>query len=216
MYSIMAMVGMLVRATIRLLIACAAILAASAACAQIYKWVDENGVTNYSNRQPADPSAPRKIGIVENNISVYTPDPALVEAVDAFRMRSNEISRNARAPEANPATQYATPVYVPVPVASDPCAGDRTAPCDELYTGYYPYAPVVGRRAYRRRNKRIPQIQLRPGAIAGQVVGMDGYIPGNSANARRFGHAPSHSGFRRAVEPSFTGGKPVQIPSRFR
>ena len=48
MYSGMAIVGRSVYATIRLLMMCAAIFAASNPAAQIYKWVDENGVTNYS------------------------------------------------------------------------------------------------------------------------------------------------------------------------
>lgn len=217
MYSRTAMAEMSMRAFIRCLVAVAVILPVTAASAQIYKWVDESGVTNYSNQPPAEPKAPQRVDVVESNISVYTPDRSLLQAVEAFRIRSNEIGLDAAAPKASPANQYAVPVYVPVPVASDPCGGYREAHCNEFYTGYYPYAPVVGHRPYRRRHKRIPQIRLRPGAIAGQVVGTDGYIPGNSANARRFG--PTHSRFfsRRAVEPSFTGARrPVQLPSRFR
>jgi len=205
------------RAFISCLVAVAAILPVSAASAQIYKWVDEHGITNYSNQRPADPKAPQQVGVVESNISVYTPDRHLLQAVEAFRIRSNEIGLNAGAPKASPANQYAAPVYVPVPVASDPCVSYRAAGCNEFYTGYYPYAPVVGHRLHRRPHKRIPQIYLRPGAIAGQVVGIDGYIPGNSANARRFGPTRTRSLSRRAVEPSFTGGRrPVQLPSRFR
>jgi len=215
MYSGMAIVGRSVYATIRLLMMCAAIFAASNPAAQIYKWVDENGVTNYSNQRPADSGMSRQVAVVDSNISVYTPDPGLAQAVDAFRMRSNAIGVNAAAPETSPANQYAAPVYVPVAVASDPCADYRAAHCNEIYSGYYPYAPVAGHHAYRRQ-RRIPQILLRPGAIAGQVVGMDGYIPGNSANARRFGHIRSHSLSRRAVEPGFTGGRPAPLPSRFR
>ncbi len=219
-----AMVEMSMRAFIRCLIAVAAILPVSAASAPIYKWVDEHGVTNYSNQQPADPKAPQQVGVVESKISVYTPDRRLLEAVEAFRIRSNAIGLNAAAPKASPANQYAAPVYVPVPVASDSCGGYREAHCNEFYTGYYPYAPVVGHRLHRRRHKRLRQIRLRPGAIAGQhredgsrVVGARGYIPGSSANARRFGPTPSRSLSRRGVEPSFTGGRrPVQLRSQFR
>jgi hypothetical protein len=209
-----ARVGAFVQTTIRWLMVCAAIFSASTACAQIYKWVDENGVTNYSHQRPTDAKAPRQVEVVENNISVYTPDPSLVRAVDAFRMRSNELGLNAAAPAVSHPNQYVMPVYVPVPVPSDPCAGYRSAHCGEFYTGYYPYAPVVGHRRFRHRNTAIPQIRLEPGAIAGQVVGTGGYIPGNSANARRFGPAPSRSLSRPAFEPSFTGGGPA--PSRFR
>lgn len=204
------------RAAVRASIAVAAMLAVSAASAQIYKWVDERGVTNYSNQRPADPRAPGQISVVGNSVSVYTPDSSLAQAVDAFRMRSNEIGRDASSPEASPANPYVAPVYVPVPVPSDPCTGYRAAHCGEFYAGSYPYGSFAGQRLYRHRHGRIPQIRLRPGAIAGQVVGMDGYIPGNSAHARRFGPAPPRSATRRALEPSFVGGRPVQLPARFR
>jgi len=199
-----------------LLVAAAAITPLSAVGAQIYKWVDENGVTNYSNRQPAQATAPRTVRVVEDNISVYTPDPALTRAVDAFRMRSNEIGANAAAPLAPPPSDYSAPVYVPVPVASDPCAESRAAHCNEFYPDFYPYAPVAGYGPRFRRHKRIPQVHIPPGTIAGKVVGMDGYIPGNSANARRFGPAPVRPGLRHALEPSSTGGRPAPRPTKFR
>lgn len=208
--------NMPMRATLRLLVAAAAILSASTASAQIYKWVDEHGVTNYSNQRPAGAKAREQVGVVENRISVYTPDPSLSEAVDAFRMRSNKIGRNSADVEASSAKPYVAPIYVPVSVPADPCTGYRAAHCNEVYTGYYPYGPVAGHRFYRHPHKRIPQIRLRPGAIAGQVVGMDGYIPGNSANAHRFRSIPSRSFSRRAVEPRHIGGRPVQLPARFR
>jgi hypothetical protein len=199
-----------------LLVAAAGLAPLPAVGAQIYKWVDENGVTNYSNQQPAPAAAPRAVGVVENNISVYTPDPALTREVNAFRMRSNGIGASAAAPVAPPPYEFSAPVYVPVPVASDPCAEYRAAHCGEYYADFYPYGPVAGYAPYHQRVSRIPQVRLRPGAIAGQVVGMDGYIPGNSANARRFGPAPIRPGLRYAVEPTFTGGTPAQLPARFR
>ena len=203
------------RTKLRVLITCSAIIAASSTSAQIFKWVDENGVTTYSNQRPAVATAPGEVAVVENRISVYTPDARLLEAVDAFRQRSNAIGVNAAAPPAAPSSQYVTPVYVPVPVAPDPCTEYRSAHCNDTYTGYYPYGPVIGHGVYRRY-KKIPQIRLRPGTIAGQVVGMDGYIPGNSANARRFGHVPAQSLSRPAFEPRSTGGRPVQLPARLR
>jgi len=200
----------------RVVVAAAALAPLPAFCAQIYKWVDERGVTNYSNQQPAQATAPRGVGVVENNISVYTPDAALTRAVDAFRMRSNAIGANAAAPAASPPYDYSAPVFVPVPVASDPCVEDRAAGCDGFYSDVYPYAPVAGYGPHFRRHKRIPQARIPPGTIAGQVVGMDGYIPGNSANARRFGPATIRPGLRHALEPSSTGGRPAQLPARFR
>lgn len=201
---------------LRVVLAVAALAPLPAVCAQIYKWVDERGVTNYSNHQPAPTAAPRSVAVVENNISVYTPDPALTRAVDAFRMRSNEIGANAAAPAAPPPYDYSAPVFVPVPVASDPCAEYRAAGCNGSYSDFYPYAPVAGYGPRFRHHKRIPQVRIPPGTIAGQVVGADGYIPGNSANAPRFGPPPVRPGLRLAVEPSYTGGRPAQLPARFR
>jgi hypothetical protein len=201
---------------IRGVVAAAALVPLPAVCAQIYKWVDERGVTNYSNHQPAPSAAPRTVGVVEHNISVYTPDPALTRAVDAFRIRSNEIGVSASAPAAPPQYDYSAPVYVPVPVTSDPCGEYRAAHCGQLYPDFYPYASGPGYGSHFRRHKRIPQVRIPPGTIAGQVVGMDGFIPGNSANAPRFGPAPIRPGLRHAVEPSYTGGRPAPMPARIR
>lgn len=201
---------------IRLLVAAAVLAPLPGVCAQIYKWVDEHGVTNYSNHRPAQATTTGTVQVVENNISVYSPDAALTRAVDAFRMRSNEIGADTAAPAAPPAYDYSAPVYLPVPVASDPCAEYRAAHCNEFYPDFYPHSPVAGYAPYHRRVRRIPQIRLRPGAIAGQVVGMNGFIPGNSANARGFGPAPFRAGLRHAVEPSSTGGRPAPRPTKFR
>jgi hypothetical protein len=204
------------RPTFQLLVAITAFVAVSAASAQIFKWVDEHGVTNYSNQRPADRQTSPQVEVVASNISVYTPDPSLLKAVEAFRMQNHQIGLNAAAARASPANPYTVPVYVPAPVASDPCADDRAAHCDEFYTGYYPYLPVVAHRAYRGRHNRIPRIWHRRGAVAEQVVGMDGYIKGNAAGAGRFGHAPSRSLSRRAIEPRRSRGSSMQLPPQFR
>ena len=44
------------------------------AAAELYKWVDERGVTNYSSEPPAAAATSSKLTRVENKISVYTPD----------------------------------------------------------------------------------------------------------------------------------------------
>lgn len=180
--------------------------------AQIYKWVDEHGVTNYSNHRPAQTARGGEIGIVENRISVYSPDPHLSQAVDAFRMRSNTIGVNNVSSRVAPTQQYSTPVYLPVPVVPDPCGAD----CSAFYDGYYPYEPGFVRYRHGHWRKTIPQAGIKPGTIAGQVVGRDGYIAGNSANAQRYGRGSLHRPFRPAFEPRSTGGRPVQLPSRFR
>ena len=48
---------------------------------QLYKWVDERGVTNYSNQPPADPKAAKTVRPVEDRLSVYSPDQGMVQAI---------------------------------------------------------------------------------------------------------------------------------------
>src|SRR5207244_9181345 len=45
------------------------------ACAQIYKWVDEDGKTHYSDQAPAGGKKPETVA---DRISVYAPDPTLL------------------------------------------------------------------------------------------------------------------------------------------
>jgi uncharacterized protein DUF4124 len=172
-------------APIGYLLACAALLSAAtpALSAELYKWVDERGVTNYSNQPPADPGAAKNLGPVEGNLSVYSPDPALGRAVAAYRQESNrrglaervEYLERELAAERR-ARQYAAPaVELPAPCPSGDCYGN--------YASYYPagiagggfFPPIV------LRHKRLVPAQLPLGATAGNVVGMSGFIPGQSA-----------------------------------
>jgi hypothetical protein len=174
--------------------------AAPAMSAQLYKWVDERGVTNYSNQQPADPNAAKNVGPVAGNLSVYSPDPALTRAVAAFQQENNrglaarvdylerqlEIERLAR--------QYAAPV---VPAAAPCQSGD----CYGNYGTYYPaggggFFPIVG-----HKNKRLIPAQLPVGVTAGNVVGMGGFIPGQSALSASLA-PPRPAQLRLGLEPS--------------
>jgi hypothetical protein len=56
-----------------------AFLAASAAHAETYKWVDQNGVVNYSNTPP--PAAAKNAQTITERVSTYELDPALRQAV---------------------------------------------------------------------------------------------------------------------------------------
>jgi len=58
----------------------ALMLVAALARAETYKWVDERGVTTYSNTPPA-----AKAQVVGDRISVYTADPALNREVELYR-----------------------------------------------------------------------------------------------------------------------------------
>jgi hypothetical protein len=136
----------------------------------LYKWVDENGITHYSDRKPDDQKTADKVKSVDNApVSVYSPDKTLLRAVENARERASlpapvEPERTAR--------PYVAPT-IPPPMQGDPCAaGD----CGEYY---YPYAPAY---APRRHGQRLNQAVLPPGAIAGNV-NSPGIIPGNSAQA---------------------------------
>jgi hypothetical protein len=186
---------MRLNAPIRLLIALVAILAAAPASAQVYKWVDERGVTNYSSQPPTD--AAKKVAIVEEKISVYTPDKALMQAIEAARQGSNRalserVASLERQLEAERrARQYASAAAAPA--AYDPCLGGRAIDCSGVYSGYYPYGPAVVIVPFRHRPGRIVQTRLTPGTIAGNVVGMNGFIPGNSAAASAGAVFPSRT-----------------------
>jgi hypothetical protein len=171
------------RTSIRLAVLLAAIFAAAPAGAQLYKWVDERGVTNYSNQPPADPRNAKNLRPVEDRISVYTPDQALTQAVDDLRQgydraTAERIASLERELEAERrARQYAAAQAQPV--------------LD--YSGYDPYEPAFVAFPPRHRSRRLNQIQLPPGAIAGNVVGTNGFIPGNSAAASPRPAFPSRS-----------------------
>lgn len=59
-------------------------LAAPAAQAETYKWVDANGVVNYSNTPPPGGAA-ASAQAVPNRISSYAPAPEAVNAIEVYR-----------------------------------------------------------------------------------------------------------------------------------
>jgi len=119
----------------------AALLAAAPATADLYKWVDERGVTNYSNEPPADPGTARKLARVENKVSVYTPDEGLLAATRALRERIIK-SLSEPAPEPQGPQVARIPAQ---PVSSyDQCVASGWPGCDALYNTYYPaYWPTA-------------------------------------------------------------------------
>lgn len=187
---------MRVRALVQLPVVLVAILTAAPACAQLYKWVDERGVTNYSNMPPADPQAAKKLQPVENRVSVYTPDRALMQAVEAFHQRRSQASaeRIARLEgeldAERRARQYAATAGAEA--RYDPCFSNPLS-CNGMYNGYYPYGPSYVFLPVRHRPRPLVTPQLIPGTIAGNVLGMNGFIPGNSAGARPRAVRPARS-----------------------
>lgn len=158
----------------------AAILGGSPAFGQLYKWVDRRGVTNYSSQPPSDPAEMSALRPIENQVSVYTPDPALMRAVESFRRGDDE---GAAAGASRTGVGSGQPQRAAV-ARPDPCLNSGAADCAGTYAGDLPYDPWYGyARPPLRWPRHIAQPLLIPGTAAGNVVGMNGYIPGYSAYA---------------------------------
>jgi hypothetical protein len=149
----------------RLVAALLAFSAGTAAAAQIFKWVDERGVVNYSNQPPADPKSAKNVREVEDRVSVYTPDPALVRAMDLFRQRASEAAYERLS---------APPAVVMLGAASPSPTMVHAA-----YGNDFPFWVGGGYWGHRPPLHKVPQIKLRPGAIAGNMV-ENGLIAGNT------------------------------------
>ena len=121
------------RTVIQLLIFSAAIWATVPASAELYKWVDERGVTNYSNAPPPAAATANKLTRVENKISVYTPDESFMQAVKAWREgRIKTLSEPER--PASPVASLSTPSQS----GYEQCLLSGRLGCDDLYRSYYP------------------------------------------------------------------------------
>jgi hypothetical protein len=132
--------------------------ATPAVAAGTYKWVDDNGVVNYSNTPPPEKFA--KASVVGERISVVPTDPALGAAIAAMNVRAAQraqyeeadwqmrqryllaTARPSSAPNAYGAGYdvYAAPYY---PVAYVPFFTVRTA---RPSVPFRP-APFLGRRS---------------------------------------------------------------------
>ena len=127
------------RAVIQSLIFVAAVCAIAPASAELYKWVDERGVTNYSNDPPPAAATANKLARVNNTISVYTPDAGFMQAVKALRERNiKELTE--------PEPQRAAVGRIAVQQSGyEQCVQSGRLGCDDLYAthpGYLPGAAV--------------------------------------------------------------------------
>ena len=161
-----------------LLIAIVAALGAAPSYAQVYKWVDSNGKVNYSGQPPAESDAAKSVKVVESNISVYTPDDSLKQAVEENRKRKN----HQAAPEKLNAVA-ARPSCADMGMVPTPQGGCQPVTDSSEYYPYSSYGPAVVYNRFRRRPVHFSHAQIPPGTTAGNVVGMNGYIAGNSAYA---------------------------------
>jgi uncharacterized protein DUF4124 len=122
----------------------ALLLVAAPAAAQVYKWVDDKGVVNYSNEAPPNRNS-TVLDAKASRISVYTPDDALKrggaseaslsEKIDRLERRL-DAERYARQRAADQQTQVMDDRY-------DQCLRDRRVDCDYGDPYYAPYGPAI-------------------------------------------------------------------------
>jgi len=144
------------------------LLAPAPSGAQVYKWVDDKGVVNYSSQPPAD----RKSALLDPNsvsVSTYAPDEKLTRTAQTMpsvneRALAERIASLERKLDAE---RYSRQVLADAQARSmerrfEQCLRDRRVDCD--YAGldpyYAPYGPTVV----------IFQPHLRPRPIATRPV----------------------------------------------
>jgi hypothetical protein len=152
---------------------------ASNANAQVYKWVDENGVVNYSNSPPPKKPGIKPPVIVEETISVYTPEKAVIESIEDSRKRASAPPPSPApavppAPVATADTGGGNRVGVlgppaPPPVATyDPCAVNPNDPRCQQIIYAPPPAIIVPRRP----------VTIPPGTVTSNVGPSPAVVPG--------------------------------------
>jgi hypothetical protein len=145
----------------------------SVSAAELYKWVDERGVTNYSNTPPARTGDGKPATVVEDRLSVYTPEEPVTDALE--RAKAQQAQPTPRAAPVGPGGELGRRVApAPVPVTPDPCANAADPNCSaSLYDSF----PVFQNR---RHPPPLAQPQIPPGTTAGNVTAPNNYIPGQS------------------------------------
>ena len=159
------------------------IAAGSVAQAEVYRWIDERGVINYSNEQP---KAAKDVRVVENRLSVYSPDAVTMDVVRRTRERR---LANAAAGPAPLQPQRRLPDYPTVIQSAPVSASDSCLPGDVDCYG----APVYYTSPVFSGRNRVPLTrgaQLPVGAIAGNVVGTSGFTAGLSGQSALTAQTP--------------------------
>ena len=174
--------------------------AGTTAYAQVYKWVDARGQVNYSNQLPEDPKLAGRAAVVENRVSVYTPDAALMNEIEANRLERIKLAAAGKTEVWRPAVTMLGGTPAPVALTA------YEPPVVE-----YPYWVGGGyHKPHHRPLSSKRQSDLQPGAIAGTIVGMNGYIPGSTvAVPGTLPPTSTHSVAHRAP-------RPAPLPSRER
>jgi hypothetical protein len=165
--------------------------------ADLYRWTDEKGSINYSDRAPPKSSNVKDVSIVENRLSVYSQDKATMEKVQRARERADSMPRTyARGSMPEPYLVGYAPAASGL--GSESCVAGDDMNCYG-YPVYYSAPVFLG----RHRGARFVQPRLPLGATAGNAVGPTGFIPGLSAQAQALAATPvSRSAARAPFTPS--------------
>ena len=80
------------RASLGCLLCALSLLSVASAHAQMYKWVDERGVVNYSNEPPKNVA--KKLEPLPDRVSVYSTKPDVTAAAAPVRAERSEVLRD--------------------------------------------------------------------------------------------------------------------------
>lgn len=127
-------------------------LTMSAKAAPVYKWVDENGVVNYSNDPPPAGSSGKIIDSAKSKVSSYNPIQAGLDASAQQRRYTDYLrNQNDRLQRELDDTRYGRQYSADAAEAArkrrmEECQRQRRVDCDSYYDDYaYPPAYVVAR-----------------------------------------------------------------------
>jgi hypothetical protein len=175
--------------------ACAT-FAAAPAWAQIYKWVDNHGVVNYSNKPPTNRKA-KELDLSTIRVSVYPAEKPGQRAAEAAKSDvaalSDKIDRLQHQLEAErQARQYAAADTRAAQVAYDQCLAERRVDCSGIHNSSYPYGPMVVFVPRLRRFHAVPIFPVSLGTVAagnftaGNNVTAGNFTAGNNVTAGNF------------------------------
>ncbi|HTQ75059.1 MAG TPA: DUF4124 domain-containing protein [Burkholderiales bacterium] len=174
-------------------LASALAFAAPPLLAQVYKWVDEKGVVNYSNEAPANAKA-TQLDPKASRLSIIGTDDALTQARVPSANESalaEKIDRLERKLDAERYVRGAADAQVQAAADSwyQQCLRDRRVDCDyagmdpyySAYGPYYGYWPVVATKRHSFRN----QVMHHRPIAAPRQGGRAAFAPARSVAAAR-------------------------------
>lgn len=127
-----------------LLLAAAAALASTPASADVYKWIDRNGKTHYSDQLPDEGA---RVISIQDRLSLYSPEPAVAQALQTGPRRGGTgtalADRVATLERQLQSERLARQSIAPdLRAAYERCLAERRTDCDQLLSGMT--APVPG------------------------------------------------------------------------